>query len=325
MHNPSYTPTNRSFILNRSRVHGISLLELLTTLAIVSCLVLLLSLGIRHSRDYAKTTNCLSNLRQIHQAIMLYRVEHQEYPVISTSKSLVHVLSPWLASSDKIFHCPEDHPSNLDSYSYFYAPRSLTTESEAYMLGCPRHQSYSHGVTIYAGAYTELDQVAPVSHNGHTAKPGEEFDYGEFVFADGSKASVGMGIGNSITKEQKNNSNSETKFLPTLSTVTSIRQPDGKIYTIIKMKEGSMGTARFSIVPGNRFEVITPAAIIAVRGTEFSIETLKHGNKHGTRVQLFSGVVEMHSTGKIKSSLKLENAMGKNQALAVEDESLEYE
>lgn len=282
--------------------HGANTVELAATTSIAIGLAWLLVLGGHHALKASRETQCLSNLRQIHQAVMLYRVEHSSFPVLEEGGSLQTKMAPWL-SSGKVFHCPEDKKtsSESDSYSYFYAPRALGSETDGYMIGCPRHLNYSHGVTVMSSGVAETAKMSKISHNGVEIHPGQSFNYGEFKFEDGSVASIGMG-GQSIAQEKndngKDNGNGTVNELPSVTPVISYRDGDGKYHTILKIDEGSMGTARFSIVPGNRFEVVTPSAIIAVRGTEFSVQTLKQGGKHATRVEVYSGEVEMQPVGK---------------------------
>jgi hypothetical protein len=283
-----------------SSQRGASTIELAATTCIALGLGWLLVLGGNHALKVSRETQCLSNLRQIHQAVMLYRVEHSSFPVLEGEGTLRTKMAPWLSSLN-IFHCPDDKTHlESDSYSYFYAPRALGSETDGYMIGCPRHQNYSHGVTVMSSGVAETAKMSKIYHNGTQIHPGQSFDYGEFKFEDGSVASIGMG-GNSIASDRGDNGkndNGNPHELPTVTPVISYRDGDGKYHTILKIDEGTTGTARFSIVPGNRFEVVTPAAIIAVRGTEFSIQTLKQGGKFATRVEVYSGEVEMQPVGK---------------------------
>jgi hypothetical protein len=279
---------------------GATTVEIAATTCISIGLGWLLVLGGLHALKVSRETQCLSNLRQIHQAVMLYRVEYSSFPVLEEGGSLRHKMAPWLAAL-KIFHCPEDKINpDSDSYSYFYAPRALGSETDGYMLGCPRHQNYSHGVTVMGSGVAETAKMSKILHNGVPIRPGQSFNYGEFIFEDGSVASIGMG-GQSVAQQRNENARTDNENAPELPSVTPIisyREADGKYHTILKVDEGSIGTARFSIVPGNQFEVVTPSAIIAVRGTEFSVQTLKQGGKHATRVEVFSGEVEMLPVGK---------------------------
>jgi hypothetical protein len=285
-----------------SSQRGASTIEIAATTCITVGLGWLLVLGGHQALKVSRETQCLSNLRQIHQAVMLYRVEHSSFPVLEEGGSLRQKMAPWLASLN-VFHCPEDKISpGADSYSYFYAPRALGSEADGYMLGCPRHQNYSHGVTVMGSGVAETAKMSKILHNGVQIHPGQSFDYGEFMFEDGSVASIGMG-GKSIARDKNDNGknaneNGNPNELPRVTPVISYKEADGKYHTILKIDEGSIGTARFSIVPGNHFEVVTPSAIIAVRGTEFSVQTLKQGAKHATRVEVFTGEVEMLPVGR---------------------------
>lgn len=310
-----------------SSKHGAkSLIETLVSLTLGFLLLALLSVGAVHARNASRNTFCLSNLHQIHQALMLYRVEFNAFPLLSETSGLRDVLKPWLPT-ESTYHCPEDEVIAADSYSYFYAPRSPWVESESYLIGCPRHQKFSRGVAVNLQSSATVSPVATILHDGESTVPGSEYNYGEFRFADGSSATIAngqstqesndtttySGHGNSAnTSTLSRNGNpghlsensgivddSETGAeMPTLSTLYSIKREDGTHYTIVKMKEGTKGTVYFNIVPGNRFEVVTPSAIIAVRGTQFSVENLRINGKSATQVVITSGVIDMEPVGK---------------------------
>ncbi len=313
----------RPFLRKRKAgLHGLSLIEILVVTAIVSILTWLVGTGISHSRASAKNAQCLSNLRQIHQAMMFYCAENEAYPLPSEDQALQDLLKPWLGGCLGVFHCPEDAQANPDSYSYFYAPRSPTAPADSYVLGCPRHQKFTRGIAVYAGSQTEISPMASVTHNGGSAIPGNEYNYGTFQFGDGSTVSL-ENKGGHEWKENEHGHQAELRS--NVSTLYSIQRADGTCYTVVKIREGAMGVVQFSVVPGNRFDVVTAASVIAVRGTQFSVETLKQGGEYATRVEVTEGIVEMQPVSR-GNSLKLDaSSPGQSKGFAVKGGSPNYE
>jgi len=310
-----------------ARRRGRSLIE---TLVVVSGLFLLASLvgmGVSRSLQSTRTMQCAANLRQIHQAMLIYSEEHQSFPVLTENQTLQDVLNPPLGNPTQLFHCPQDANASGDSYSYFYAPRPVDTDWDSYLLGCPRHQKYARGVAVFTDNHIETSKTDLILHDGTPIRAGVEFDYGTFHFADGSEASISNGA-SANASPAKNNGHAPTPSAapdrPVLSALISYRRSDGAYHTVLKMKEGKHGTAAFTVVPGNRFEVVTPAGVIAVRGTRFSITTLQQGGKPATRVKVTSGVVELASVSKGKP-LKLTATPGNDQGFVVQGEAPQLE
>ncbi len=73
--------------------------------------------------------------------------------------------------------------------------------------------------------------------------------------------------------------------------VQSVRLSDGTMYSIIKVQDN--GTIKVVVTPGSKFEVVTPSAIVGVRGTKFTVATSSNGSEVGyqTDVSLTSGIV----------------------------------
>lgn len=89
------------------RRDGLTLLELLTVIAIMVLLLALLLPVLRFSRYRAHDATCINNMRQILAAITMYRNDHHsEFP-----KRLNKVLS--YVKSDAIFHCPADREGGI--------------------------------------------------------------------------------------------------------------------------------------------------------------------------------------------------------------------
>ncbi|MEI6084924.1 MAG: type II secretion system protein [Verrucomicrobiota bacterium] len=112
------------------RTRAFTLLELLVVIAIIGVLVGLLFPTLRNARAAAKTTQCLSNLRQISLAIQSYvNDSNGRLPVLQNRGStndpwpaLDTVLLPEVNGSRAVFGCPADDKNLFVSTgtSYFW-------------------------------------------------------------------------------------------------------------------------------------------------------------------------------------------------------------
>ncbi len=73
--------------------------------------------------------------------------------------------------------------------------------------------------------------------------------------------------------------------------VQSVRLSDGTLYSIVKVQDN--GTIEVNVTSGSKFEVVTPSAIVGVRGTEFTVKTSTNDPLAGyqTDVTLTDGTV----------------------------------
>ncbi len=113
----------------RHASHGFTLIELLVVIGIIGMLLAMLMPAVQWSRERSRSTNCMSNLRQIGIAMFLY-VDQQgstgvfpyaaQLPSLSpTRPSLVQVLAPHIEGSKEAFHCPSDFGDGDQLASYF--------------------------------------------------------------------------------------------------------------------------------------------------------------------------------------------------------------
>jgi hypothetical protein len=339
-----------------------TLIEIMVSMVVIGVLGTLIVSVANQMQTAGRITQCMSNLRQIHQALLLYFEDNQALPVLGDGCSLQAVLESRVGKTPGLFRCPEDRSAAGDSYSYFYVSRTTEAGADNYVLGCPRHRKSSRGVVIFGESHAEFQNLALVYHDGAKILPGDAYDYGTFAFADGSQVVISNGAssnsvasngnaasstggsssgnsgnakgssssgkssnGNSSSGSQGNSSAvSQTPDRPCISTLFSYRREDGTWYTVIRMDEGRHGTATFTVVPGNRFEVVTPAAVIAVRGTQFSVTTLKNNGRNATRTQVYDGTVDLEPVSH-GHPIKLTNQTGKNKGYVEEGSEPVYE
>lgn len=96
------------------RTHSFTLIELLVVIAIIAILAGLLLPALGRSRALARRTACLSNLKQIGTAFVLYASEHNGHlPLIiggapNPHDLWYHALAPYLFGKDIAFSWPPD-------------------------------------------------------------------------------------------------------------------------------------------------------------------------------------------------------------------------
>ncbi len=115
--------------------NGFTLIELLVVIAIIAVLAAILFPVFIAAKERARATKCLSNMRQIGTAIMLYLDSNNDtYPVSAfwecpphTDKivGLVRQLNPYIKNR-KVWRCPDMHP--------FHSIRD-----DGYYIGVPAH------------------------------------------------------------------------------------------------------------------------------------------------------------------------------------------
>ncbi len=110
------------------RRRGFTLVELLVVIGIIAVLISLLLPSLNKARAQAQRTACLSNLRQVHQAMMLYALQHRDQVPLgyrkakqfnsmlysaTASKFVIfgHLFQARLLADGRAFYCPsEDNP-----------------------------------------------------------------------------------------------------------------------------------------------------------------------------------------------------------------------
>lgn len=272
----------------RSNKKGFTFIELLVTITILVILVGGVTVAVTKVKSSSRQTNCETNLKKIAMGLQMYHSEKGVFPEdgYPDDANDPNPLSTELASyvrEKSAFICPEDKDqtstSNFASYDPFYIERIGSNEAEELLIGCPRHREATKATSLFYAGFPEITSIGTVLANGQEIPPdgttaqrtiSSEDDV--MTFADGSTVKITGDEGGYGT------------FL-----VQSVELADGTLYSIVRVK--NEGEIDVQVSSGSKFEIITPSAIVGVRGTRFTVKTENLG--YTTVVTLINGVVEV--------------------------------
>ncbi len=249
------------------RRRAFTLIEVLITLVLLGVLAALTGGLYIKSRANARALRCLSNQQQISCALLSYYTDTARFPTDDPDTDLALQLEKyisWTAASRDIslpdvWRCPNDRSGPLsNSYQDYYVPRRQPTGPDYFLLGCPRHNDTGNAyINVHGISHLRRARSGRILVNGQAVNPeappeDRTINDGVLTFEDGSTATI-------------------TSTAPEygVTAVASFRNDDGAVYTIVRVS--GHGHTNFSVTPGSRFEVITPVAIIGVRGTHFGV------------------------------------------------------
>jgi type II secretory pathway pseudopilin PulG len=263
----------------------------MVTMGIIAVLSGMGVIGFNKITATNQQTQCINNLRGISQGLQLYHNDFRTFPDDGYPYDAddLYPLSSDLAiyvPAKSIFVCPEDEDttsiSDFASYDPYYVARPGSYQNEELVIGCPRHSDARNSTSLFSMGSTEITNIGTVLAtrsgdeqailpDGTTAQRTITAVNDVMTFADGSTVRITNASGGDYGC-----------FL-----VQSVRLADGTLYSIVRVQDD--GTIDVDVNTGSKFEIVTPSAIVGVRGTKFTVVTTNGG--YTTDVNLTEGTV----------------------------------
>ncbi|MGQ9657213.1 MAG: type II secretion system protein [Fimbriimonadales bacterium] len=143
---------------------GFTLIELLVVIAIIAILAAILFPVFARARESARTTSCLSNVRQIATGIMMYLQDYDEtYPAATNISRAFNTQWPQLRTliqpyvkNDKIWFCPSE-------------PRPSVWEQDGFSTGDPAYRGAGTSYAYKSRLTTDCPPNTPANCRGNLA------------------------------------------------------------------------------------------------------------------------------------------------------------
>jgi hypothetical protein len=177
-------------------------------------------------------------------------------------------------------HCPSD-PEEQGSYGEYYAIRALRDSNDRPILVCPYHElDGSQGMQAFKDRQTQHGKAMKAQLQGASdatvQRPGQEPIPARGGMEVRGGDIIRTGGGGSATIVFADGSSSELRGGSSVTVMQSFR--DGRsrapLYTMVRQK---FGDVLYKVIPGSRFDVVTPTATAGALGTEFRIQTNEAG------------------------------------------------
>lgn len=160
---------------------GFTLIELLVVVAIIAMLIAILLPALHHARTAARTTVCMSGMRQIAVATMMYADDNSGIlPSVGYGHggAMVNPQGSWLdvlasyGGQELLYRCPSD---NSEFFEQVYGTSGLM-----------RRTSYAtnYMVTGELAGYEEFNRLARIAHPEQTIFAVELAEQGDYAIAD---------------------------------------------------------------------------------------------------------------------------------------------
>lgn len=275
-----------------SCTRGITLVEMMVTLSIIAVLTGILLTGISRTFAVARATSCLSNQRQLGQALMLFYHQNMCLPSDSANWSLSKSLAPYLTDPG-VFKCPSDgEAGSADSYQPYYVRHYPTDGTRWFTLGCPRHAGQC--VTLFLNGGARISALGKVVADGSRVRQGapadeRTFRNGDLEFEDGSRVFIGRsefgkleeGGAGKPDAGKGGGGGGPGKNALCVTVIASFRTGEGTLYSVIRT--AGDGEIAVSVNSGSKFDVVTPSGIVSARGTRFAVTTTAGGTQTSVR------------------------------------------
>ena len=259
----------------KERNNGFKLTELIITMSIIGILASLAVVTGGKIKGTTQQTTCINNMRSISQALQLYYNDlsifpDDGYPDDANDPLPLSAELAGYIKDKSTFVCPEDNDTtstdNFASYDPYYVSRNDSYGTDELTIGCPRHGGVSISTSLFSSGSTEITKTGTVLANGQEIPPDGTTTQrtisnvnDTMTFDDGSTVTITNAPGGNYGC-----------FL-----VHSVRLADGTLYSIIKVQDE--GNIDVQVTSGSKFEIVTPSAIVGVRGTEFTVATTNLG------------------------------------------------
>jgi len=256
----------------RCRRRGFSLVEAILVIGLVTVLATIFSSVVIRARRTSRTVACMSNLRQIATALLMYHAD-TGHIALPQQPGLPATLAKYV-TDEKVFVCPASPHYTTDSYSRHYVPRP-PTEPNGFLVGCANHGAMDMTAGTFGSDGVIRGQTAAVTWNDEPVAIGAEVEGGLLRFADGTRVSIDSGL--------------------KVVVLASFDEGRGKLYSAIRIPTGAYGSIEVQAAHGTHFDVATPTCTAGVKGTTFTVTTSSSQGKARTRVRTTKGVVAVDS------------------------------